>query len=617
MIVAISVVTIAILTVTESKVKQTYEQRFVRYFGNQVAQIEKSASDRSMEFLELCQKLAATDYVVDTLRNQKANEDAEEFWGIYQESLREIESRQGGNPQGKGNRSLGAGDLLNRTGSVATMSLDGEVTSLLLPVKSEKRRGIQKRMQMRRTVTPGELKDFANSDSQRTIFLPFVGGDGTEFVQEMVSTPVIDPTTGEPLGLFLRSTPAETDAQRLLERYYEEFHSEAAPVGGILLGERIYSRTLEPALTELFSKAIIQQFGEEPGIHAPVDFDTEIADIPYRIYVAPLTEDTVFRRAYQVTTFPLTRLHEDLAELRMMGSGIGAFGLLLGVLVSSVFSRRLSVPLRALAKGTGEVQMGNLDHRVEVNSRDEIGELADSFNDMAEELKQKAVYRELLGKVSDETVAQALISGSLDLELGGELKNVSILFCDIRGFTRMTEQMNPCDVIDMLNDHMTAMTGIVRKNFGVVDKFIGDEIMAVFGGLKSYGCDAANAVSCALEMIAAREQLNRELEHPIEIGIGIASGEVVAGCMGSVDRLNYTVLGARVNLAARLSGKASAMEVVADDATVEGCNIPVVTEPVPELNLKGVTVKVEAFRLIKIGSSGDQAPATKIDFEKV
>lgn len=617
MIVAIMVVAIAILAVTESKMKQTYEQRFANYFGNQVAQIEKSSSTRSQEFIQLCQKLAATDYVVNTLRKMSADEDTSEFWKFYIESTRDLEGKQGPGPQGKGSRALLSGDALNKVGNVAAMGLDGHVITVPLPQQAGNRRGGQKRMQMRRTITELELAEFARSNIQRTIYLPFVSGDGSEFVQEMVSTPVVDPETGEPLGLFLRSTPAETDAQRLLERYYEEFHSESAPLSGILLEGQVFSRTLDPVFAAALSDSIGEEFGIEPGILTASDFDTEIDGIPYRVYVAPLTKDTVFRRAFQVTTFPLARLHDDLAELRILGSGIGTFGLLLGFLVASLFSRRLSVPLRALAEGTGEIQKGNLDHRVEVKSRDEIGELADSFNDMTGELKQKAVYRELLGKVSDETVAQALISGSLDLELGGELKNVSILFCDIRNFTQMTEQMNPCDVIDMLNDHMTAMTGIVRKNFGVVDKFIGDEVMAVFGGLKSYDCDAANAVTCALEMIAAREQLNSELEHPIEIGIGIASGEVVAGCMGSTDRLNYTVLGARVNLAARLCGTASIMETVADNATVESCRIPIITEPLPELSLKGVSVKEPAFRLIKLGKRDDQAPATKTDLEKV
>ena len=231
---------------------------------------------------------------------------------------------------------------------------------------------------------------------------------------------------------------------------------------------------------------------------------------------------------------------------------------------------------------------------------------------MVEELKLKALYRDLLGKVSDETVAQALISGGLDLELGGEIKEVSVLFCDIRGFTERTEKMHPGDVIEMLNQHMTSMTELVRKHHGVVDKFVGDEIMAVFGGLKSYGNDAANAASCALEMIETRGQQNETAEFPLSVGIGLATGEVVAGCMGSVDRLNYTVLGARVNLAARLCSAAGPMEIVIDKETRGRLESGAKTGAISGLELKGFSTSVEAFRLL-----ADDKRSTPLEGEPV
>jgi class 3 adenylate cyclase len=216
---------------------------------------------------------------------------------------------------------------------------------------------------------------------------------------------------------------------------------------------------------------------------------------------------------------------------------------------------------------------------------------------MAEGLKQKALYRELLGKVSDESVAQALVSGTLDLELGGELKEVTVLFCDIRGFTTMTEHMPPTDVIEMLNEHMTAMTEVVRSYYGVVDKFVGDEIMAVFGALKSYGDDSRRAAECALGMIQKRIELNQKRGVKINIGIGVATGEAVAGCMGSNDRLNYTVLGARVNLASRLCSAAGLMEVVIDDKTFESVREDANAKLLQDLKLKGFANSVVAYQL--------------------
>ncbi|NNE90648.1 MAG: HAMP domain-containing protein, partial [Verrucomicrobiales bacterium] len=231
----------------------------------------------------------------------------------------------------------------------------------------------------------------------------------------------------------------------------------------------------------------------------------------------------------------------DLLFLRMAGGLIGVGGFSLGVIAAWFFAKSLSVPINDLSAGTRKVRDGDLETEVPVRSRDELGELIESFNQMTAELRQKERYRELLGKVSDESVAQAMIDGLLDLKLGGDVRDVTILFCDIRGFTHLTENMPPVAVIELLNRHMTALAAVVQEHGGVVDKFVGDEIMAVFGGLVETGNQAEDAARCALRMLEERERLNHETGTDIQIGIGIASGEVVAGCMGSEDRLNYTV----------------------------------------------------------------------------
>jgi class 3 adenylate cyclase len=212
-------------------------------------------------------------------------------------------------------------------------------------------------------------------------------------------------------------------------------------------------------------------------------------------------------------------------------------------------------------------------------------------------LAQREHYRELLEKVSDEAVAQAMITGTLDLELGGEDKEATILFCDIRGFTRLTEEMPPAEVITLLNQHMTVMTEITREHHGVVDKFIGDAIMCVFGCLKSYGNDAEHAARCAQRMLEERERLNQSSPYPLHVGIGLATGEVVAGCMGSTDRLNYTVLGARVNLAARLAAQAGAGEIIIDDTTLAALGDEFLADSLGEVPLRGFSTPQSAYRL--------------------
>jgi class 3 adenylate cyclase len=244
--------------------------------------------------------------------------------------------------------------------------------------------------------------------------------------------------------------------------------------------------------------------------------------------------------------------------------------------------------------------------RLTVRNRDEIGQLTASFNEMTEGLKQKEKYRAVLDMVADKDVAEQMMQGSSSL--GGELRDISVLFCDIRGFTAMTQDMPPKEVIDLMNDHFTAMTNVVYEHDGVVDKFVGDLIMGVFGAPKSYGNDAHNAARCCVRMIQEREKMNETAEQSIHVGIGLASGEAVAGCMGSEDRLNYTVMGARVNLSSRLCSVAGRDETVIDQGTYELLKDYVEVEALPELQVKGFNDPVQAYRLLGVRSLPESAP---------
>lgn len=184
-----------------------------------------------------------------------------------------------------------------------------------------------------------------------------------------------------------------------------------------------------------------------------------------------------------------------------------------------------------------------------------------------------------------------------------ETCDISILFCDIRGFTALTQNMPPNEVIRMLNEHLTPLAHLVDEHNGFVDKFVGDLIMAVYGAPKSHGNDALNAARCALAMLRERAKLNETSHYQITMGIGVASGPAVAGCMGSPDRLNYTVLGTDVNLASRLCSKAGLMEVVIDESTLQRLGETCKVEPLAALELKGFSARVRAFKLLGIPSA--------------
>ena len=142
--------------------------------------------------------------------------------------------------------------------------------------------------------------------------------------------------------------------------------------------------------------------------------------------------------------------------------GFGLLGLAAALVLSLQISRGLSVPIRELVAATSEIQRGNFSIQVPVRTRDEVGRLAGSFNEMASGLELKERYRSLLDLVADKEVAAELLSGGF--ALGGELRDVTVLFCDIRGFTALTEHMSPADVVELVNEHMTAMTAVVYEH---------------------------------------------------------------------------------------------------------------------------------------------------------
>src|SRR5437868_860351 len=167
-----------------------------------------------------------------------------------------------------------------------------------------------------------------------------------------------------------------------------------------------------------------------------------------------------------------------------------------------------------------------------VRSPGELGEISAGLNEKGVGLAQKERDRTVLNLVADEKIAQQLVSG--EIALGGELREVSILFCDIRNFTAMTQTMPPEEVIEMLNEHMTALTRVVKEHNGVLDKFVGDLLMAVFGAPVTHGNDPFDAAQCALGLLRQREALNQISRYQLTIGLGLATGPVVAGCMGSI-----------------------------------------------------------------------------------
>jgi class 3 adenylate cyclase len=310
----------------------------------------------------------------------------------------------------------------------------------------------------------------------------------------------------------------------------------------------------------------------------------------------------------RVIAVPLAEVLAPFDRIRralLLGGG-GA--LLLSALVGIWLSKSLTRPMRSLVEATGRVAEGDYSAEVEVTSHDEMGALASAFNEMTQGLQRRERERAVLNKVVSREVAEELLKGEVELELGGESRLVTVLFADIRGFTPLTEGMEPQEVIALLNECMEYLSQAIDAEGGVVDKFIGDEVMAVFGAPVTQDDHARRAVASAIRMRVAMATFNaiREArgDRPLSIGVGINSGVAVAGNMGSSNRMNYTVVGDMVNLASRLAGQARPGEILVSGATLKLVGEGIKAPPLGGRALKGFSAAIDVYAVESLAGAG-------------
>jgi len=270
----------------------------------------------------------------------------------------------------------------------------------------------------------------------------------------------------------------------------------------------------------------------------------------------------------------------------------------LGLRLASIMSNALKRVSDALKR----VEVLDYVHVEPVHTGDELEDLARGFNRMVDGLKERDKLRTTFGKYMTAAVMDHLLGGKV--ALGGESLRVTVLFTDIRGFTTISEHMDPQHLVALLNEYFTEMVNIVMEEGGVVDKYIGDAIMAVFGAPVSKPGDAVNAVRAAVRMRQALQDLNGRLatrgQPPLKTGIGIHTGDVVAGNIGSERRMEYTVIGDAVNLASRLESntKVLGVNVLISQDTYEVTKSAVETRPVREIVVKGRNQTVMTYEVL-------------------
>jgi adenylate cyclase len=232
---------------------------------------------------------------------------------------------------------------------------------------------------------------------------------------------------------------------------------------------------------------------------------------------------------------------------------VGLFALLWGGRIAD----NLNETLERLLRGFRQLEAHSFETIEPMRTGNELEEIAHGFNHAVEGLRERDHLRMTFGEYMTESVVEHVLAN--EVELGGDDLRVTVLFTDIRGFTAMSEKLDAQQVVKLLNEYFTRTVDVIMEHGGVVDKYIGDALMVIFGAPVSTEHDSLNAVKAAVQMRSELAKRNAELmargEAPIRTGIGLHTGDMVAVNIGSDRRKEYTVIGDAVNLASRLEGE--------------------------------------------------------------
>jgi class 3 adenylate cyclase len=313
------------------------------------------------------------------------------------------------------------------------------------------------------------------------------------------------------------------------------------------------------------------------------------------------------------------------SDRRLLTATVGVFSVVsvaLALLLGFVLSWSLVRPVRKIDTALAKIAAGDFHRRVQVPNRDEFGTLTRNLNATSAQLAtlyaelnelnlnlQEKVAAQLdeikraseLKRYLSPQLADSILAGTIEVNLVSRRKNLTVFFSDIRGFTDMSEHVEPEELVDSLNQYLSAMTELVFKYGGTLDKYIGDAIMVFFGDPVSYDDHAQRAVQMALEMRVRLAELQRQWfvaeREPLTVGMGITTGYVTVGNIGSAARMEYTVVGNHVNLASRLADRAAAGQILVAERTLIACREIVDAREVDEVELQGVSRPIKIYEI--------------------
>ncbi len=280
---------------------------------------------------------------------------------------------------------------------------------------------------------------------------------------------------------------------------------------------------------------------------------------------------------------------------------IAVDSLFICLLLAYFLSKSISKPLLSIKNAIKKVENNNLDVKVEIVSSDELGDVAEGLNLMIKSMKNSQSIQKSFGKYVCKEIQDEIVAGRTSLE--GEMKRVTLLFSDLRNFTTLVEKNHPKSVVKIMNQYFDEMTIAVKANRGIILQYVGDEIMAAFGAPVVIDDHPDMAVKAAVEMRKRLTVLNRNLEkqgfQPLAHGIGIHSGAVLAGNIGSEERMSYALVGDTVNSASRIEGLAKeyGCDIIISQTTYNLLTESYDIEPLDRVKVKGKENELIIYKL--------------------
>lgn len=389
---------------------------------------------------------------------------------------------------------------------------------------------------------------------------------------------------------------AITSGTQITEYEAQQLKGESNIDITMFLNDRLIATTLTDSITSDFTYAINNFITDhrpvvEAVLSSMMSSDAFIAELrAEEVYavISPLGEG---EPAYYVASVPKALELRILSALQNNILLTAAVSVVITILLALFLGRIFSKPILNLVQGMNKVKEGDLSTSVKPTTHDEIGLLTQTFNEMIVGLRERLHLTKYVGSHTLEMIRK---SSAGDVSLGGARQELAVLFSDIRGFTAYSENRNPEEVIHMLNRYLGYQAELVTLYGGSIDKFVGDEMVALFSGEDA----VENALDCA---IAIQRLIKKEHDTdptPVDIGIGINYGAMILGNMGAKDRMDYTVIGSAVNLGARLCAAAGAGRILIPKPLLQETNSKYKLGQTRMMSFKGFSKEMEITEVL-------------------